>query len=251
VGEVATEIRVLLLFETFARLKRPLRLSELANAMDMPVSSCFALVRRLLAEGHLFEPAEKRGYYPTGKLRAWTAVIAAHDPVLQRVSGVLENLRDATGETVMFGRLTGGSVVYVAALESKNSIRMAGRVGILRPCHAVAMGKALLSLLSPDERAALLKTHRFEALTPATKTSAAALEADIAEGQRRGYFITREESVEGALALGAPVFLAGEPYAIQAVGPVARVEANLERIAGLLLSAVRALGDLDGEGASI
>jgi DNA-binding IclR family transcriptional regulator len=250
VGEVATEIRVLQLFETFARMKRPLRLSELANAMGMPVSSCFALVRRLIAEGHLFEPVEKRGYYPTGKLRIWTAMIAAHDPIVQRVEPVLEALRDTTGETVTFGRLTGGSVVYVAAFESLNSIRMAGRVGILRPCHAVAMGKALLSVLPPQERAALLKKHRFETLTPATITSAAVLEQDIAEGQRRGYFITREESVEGAMALGAPTSLAGQFYAVQVVGPIARVEANIDRIAVSLLAAVDALDDLRGERAA-
>ena len=242
-GEVATEIRVLQVFQTFARLKRPLRLSELAAEIGMPVSSCFALVRRLSAEGHLFEPVEKRAYYPTGKLRQWTAIIAAHDPIVRRIEPMFEALRDDSGETVTLAKLSGTSCVYVAAVESRSAIRMAGRVGVVRPVHAVAAGKALLASLSADERKALLGRHAFERLTPATRRSLAQLEPDILEGLEKGYFVSREESAEGAMAVAVTVGIAEQVYAVQIAGPVARVEANFETIVGALKEAVGAVDE--------
>src|ERR1700722_7715516 len=46
--------RTLDVLELFAREQRPLTLSELAAALDAPVSSCFNLVRALKGRGFLF-----------------------------------------------------------------------------------------------------------------------------------------------------------------------------------------------------
>jgi DNA-binding IclR family transcriptional regulator len=52
--------------------------------------------------------------------------------------------------------------------------------------HATALGKALLATLTPDQRARYLRDYGMRAFTPATLTSADALEADLAAGERRG-----------------------------------------------------------------
>ena len=242
-GEVGTDIRALQLFEAFARTKRPLRLSELAAEMDMPISSCHALVRRLAAAGHLFEPVEKRVYYPTGKLRRWTTIIAEHDPIVLRVGPTFEELRDRSTETVTLSKLSGPSIIYLAAVESRHAIRMAARVGALRPAHAVAAGKALLAGLTPEDRAALLGKRPLDRLTRATRTDLAELEKDLRTGEERGYFISREESIEGAMAVAVRVVLADQDYAIQVAGPTARIESNLETIVVALKDAVPRLAD--------
>lgn len=237
-GEVGTEFRALQLFETFARMKRPLRLSELAAEMNMPVSSCLALVRRLSAAGHLFEPMEKRAYYPTGKLRRWTNIVADNDPIMHRVSSLFENLRDRCTETVTLSKLSGASIIYLAAVESRHAIRMAARVGALRPAHAVAAGKALLSALTSEERAALLGKEPLQRLTANTHTRLASLEADLQVGEDRGFFTSREESIDGAMAIAMPITMADQDYAIQIAGPTARIEANLHTIIESLKEAV-------------
>jgi DNA-binding IclR family transcriptional regulator len=221
-------------------------LSDLAAEMNIPISSCFTLVRNLLSEGYIFEPYERKSYYPTGKLRSWMTIIGENDPISHRIDPILERIRDQCGETVTLGQLSGKSVVYIAKADSLKPIRMVVRIGIKRPIHTVAMGKALLSLMSPEKRAAFLKKYNFEQLRPATRTSLAALECDIREGAQRGYFISREESVEDAMAVATPVKIAGQDYAFQIAGPRARVEAGLETIVTSLAEATAALSGHEG-----
>src|SRR3989304_2727868 len=62
---VKTAGRPLDLFEAFAREGKPLSLSQLARAINAPVSSCFGIVRTLQARGYLYEVKARGGFYPT------------------------------------------------------------------------------------------------------------------------------------------------------------------------------------------
>ena len=52
---VKTALRVIEIIETYAREKRALPLSELARLLDVPVSSCLALIRTLMDQHSLSE----------------------------------------------------------------------------------------------------------------------------------------------------------------------------------------------------
>ena len=57
---VKTAARTLDVFECFAEARRPLSLSELARAIEAPVSSCFALIRTLEDRGYLYAVGRRR-----------------------------------------------------------------------------------------------------------------------------------------------------------------------------------------------
>ena len=50
-ADVKTAVRTLKLFEAFAVRKQPLVLSELAEQLEIPPSSCLLLIRTLLQRG--------------------------------------------------------------------------------------------------------------------------------------------------------------------------------------------------------
>jgi DNA-binding IclR family transcriptional regulator len=134
---VKTALRVIEIIETFARERRALSLSELARLLAVPASSCLALIRTLTSLGYLYETARRQGYYPTGRLLAMAQQIARHDPVLDRVHGTMSELRDATGETIVIGKLhEGQAVVYLDVLESPHAIRYIATAGERRELHA-------------------------------------------------------------------------------------------------------------------
>ena len=60
-ADVRTQLRALEVFQVFARVRKPLRLSELARELNIPVSSCFAIIRALLDNGYLYEMARRGG----------------------------------------------------------------------------------------------------------------------------------------------------------------------------------------------
>ncbi len=127
---VKTALRVLEIIETFARERRALSLSELSRLLSVPASSCLALIRTLTSLGYLYETARRQGYYPTGRLLAMAQQIARHDPVLDRVHGTMNELREATGETIVIGKLHEGQrCVYLDVLESPHAIRYIATAG--------------------------------------------------------------------------------------------------------------------------
>lgn len=238
---VKTALRVIEIIETFARERRPLSLSELARLLAVPASSCLALIRTLTSQGYLYETARRQGYYPTSRLLAMAQQIARHDPVLDRVHDTMNELREATGETVVIGKLDGQSVVYLDVLESPHAIRYIATAGDHRALHANSIGKALLSVLNAAEREALLAQLPFPRFTPRTLQSAAELEADIARARERGCFVNLSESMPDVGALAWPVRLSGECYGISIAGPVYRIEPQLERYAAMLRTACATL----------
>ncbi|MEN7527349.1 MULTISPECIES: IclR family transcriptional regulator [unclassified Cupriavidus] len=239
---VKTALRVIEIIETFARERRALSLSELARLLAVPASSCHALIRTLTSLGYLYETARRQGYYPTGRLLAMAQQIARHDPVLDRVHDTMAELRDATGETVVIGKLhEGAAVVYLDVLESPHAIRYIATAGERRELYANSIGKALLGAMEDAERGAVLAQVAFQPFTARTLTTPAMVEADLQAARTRGAYVNLSESMPDVGALAWPVRLSGESYAISIAGPVYRIEPHLERYAAILRAACASL----------
>lgn len=225
-ADVKTQLRAIAVFRIFADAKKPLRLSDLASRLDIPVSSCFAIVRAMTDDGYLYEISPRGGYYPTGRMQEHLNAITANDPVMERIGKVMQRLRDETAETVTLGKRTGSDFVYVTGIESPSTVRLTVLAGSARPLHSNAMGKALLSTLPAEKRRELL-SRKLEKLTADTITSAPKLEAQIDKMLKRGWFSSVSESTEGGAAVAMPLSLGGGAYAIQVAGPVDRMKGKL------------------------
>jgi len=232
---VKTAGRTLDLFEAFAREGKPLSLSQLARAIGAPVSSCFGIVRTLEARGYLYELKSRGGFYPTKLLFEKASFIASHDPLADRFVPLLEKLRDQTGETVLLSKRLDRQAVYLVVLDGLHSIRYSPKVGELRPLHASASGKALLGGLDAGTRAEVLAGMKFSRVTSRTITSRAALEADLAEGGARGWYVTHGETVADLMAVAVPIAPVGEIYSVALAGPMQRMQRAVKRHVKLLL----------------
>ena len=238
---VKTAGRTLDLFEAFAREGKPLSLSQLARAIDAPVSSCFGIVRTLEARGYLYEVKARGGFYPTRLLFEQARVIASHDPLAERFVPLLEKLRDQTGETVLLSKRLDRQAVYLVVLDSLHSIRYSPKVGEFRPLHASASGKALLGSLTPVLRNEMLSGMKLPRVTSRTITSRATLEADLEQGRARGWYVTHGETVADLMAVAVAVTLSGETYSVALAGPMHRMDSALKRYAKLLVELRAAL----------
>ncbi len=239
---VKTALRVIEIIETFAREKRALPLSELARLLDVPVSSCLALIRTLTGLGYLYETGRRQGYYPTGRLLAMAQRIARSDPVLDRVYPSLTALRDATRETVVFAKLSqDGRVVYLDVLDSPHTIRYAPVAGEFKDIHANSLGKALLSKQDEALAVDLLKRTPLARYNERTLDSVEAVLADMVSSRKRGWFLNLGESIADVGAIAWPVTLSGEHYAISVGGPIYRIEPHQEEYARILRAACTAL----------
>ena len=229
--------QILDLYQCFADAQEPLSFSELARRLDMAPSTCFNLVRTFETRGFLYATGPRRALYPTKRMLALAQEIARHDPIGSDVIGCLSELRDATGETVVLSSLIRDRVTFLEVLESPHSIRYSAAVGETRPIQRNSMGKALLSLMSVEERQALVKTLSFEKITDRTLTTADALLSDVESSIGRGWFLNDGESVPDVIVVAAPVVAHGSSFAVGVAGPRHRMVSMISDLAARLLGA--------------
>ena len=121
---------------------------------------------------------------------------------------VLHELVARTGETVHLGVPADGHVVYIAKVESPQSLRLVSRIGARIPMHCSAMGKALLARM--DEPALEIAfTRPRDVRTMHTITSAEALQAELEKVRAAGVAIDDEENELGVRCIGTVVLGAG------------------------------------------
>jgi DNA-binding IclR family transcriptional regulator len=226
--EVKLVARTLDVIELFAQARRPLPLTELAQGLGAPMSSCLALVRTLVARGYLYEVRRRGGYYPTARLQALSALIQTGDPWLEQVRPHLLALRDAANETVMLGKIQDGAVVFLDVVESMQPVHYAARPGERRPLHTSAVAKAILARMTPAERDGVLAAADFRRYTEHTLATRDALCAEVERVQVQGWAANVGESVEDLTGLAVALDLGGEWYALCMAGPTPRVWAQRE-----------------------
>ncbi|MGW0631733.1 IclR family transcriptional regulator [Streptomyces sp. NPDC002758] len=199
VREVKSAARTVELLELLAaRADRPARLQELADELEVPRSSMYALLQTLIGRGWVRTDITG-SLYGIGihALLTGTGYLDS-DPRVGVVRPYLDEASEALGETIHLGRLDGRDVAYLATRESHEYLRTISRVGRRLPAHVGALGKALLAQ-RPD---AGLPEGPYEARTPHTHTTRASLVADLAATRSRGYSIDREEGVLGIVGFG-------------------------------------------------
>ncbi|MHC3473281.1 IclR family transcriptional regulator [Streptomyces sp. 7R007] len=238
VREVKSAARTVELLELLAeRGDRPARLQELADALEVPRSSMYALLQTLIGRGWVRTDITG-SLYGIGihALLTGTSYLDS-DPRVRVVRPYLDEASEALGETIHMGRLDGRDVAYLATRESHEYLRTISRVGRRLPAHAGALGKALLAERSDTE----LPDGPYEALTPHSHTSRASLAADLAEVRDRGYSVDREEGVLGIVGFGFALrYDSPAQDAISCSVPVARLTPGREERIVAVMREIRA-----------
>jgi DNA-binding IclR family transcriptional regulator len=234
--------RTLDCFELFADQHRPLSLSEISRLLGIPPSSCHDVLRALRQRGYLYELTPRGGFYPTLRLHDVAKTIAEHDPVLLRAEVILKSLRDALDESVLLAKVNGLQATYLLSFESSQPLRMSIRVGSnIRSLYATSAGKALLGSLDDRELRAYLKSARLKRSTPFTVASRSALREQLEQGRRLGYYVNRQESIEGVTTLSAPCRWRDSLFLVTVAGPTTRIDPRIAWAAQQVMDACRRL----------
>ena len=233
--------RAVRLFEHFDSVGRPLLLSELADEMQIPVSSCHGLVQTLFDRGYLYSMGARKEIYPTRKLFQVGQSIAAKDPILDRITPSIQALRDLEKETVLVGKRQGSAVLYLAVVEGPQSIRYSARGGDYKPLHSSAIGKALLGSQPAEALQSWLRTAQLKVMTDQTIADKTRLLRDLDQGRERGYYSTRGENVADVSAVAVPLRLYGEVFGLAVAGPSNRLRLREAEIGASLIATSEAL----------
>lgn len=101
--------------------------------------------------------------------------------------------------------LSGEDVVYVARVPGRRIVSVSLDVGTRLPAYCTSMGRVLLSGLTDDELAAVLRTAKIEKRTAKTITDRAVLADQIRRVKADGFAIVDEELEPGLRSIAVPI----------------------------------------------
>jgi DNA-binding IclR family transcriptional regulator len=198
-------LRLFALLERVAAHDRLFSLQSLVEDTGWPKPSVHRMLQQLEAAGLVQREGETRHYSTGLRLRRFAHTLLANSTFHGARHRVLRALVDEVGESCNITALAGGEVVYLDRVETAAPLRFYLHPGSQVPVHCSASGKVFLSQMLPAQRARLLQAAPLERCTPTTLTDAAALADELADVQRLGYALDREEFLPGLVCVAVPV----------------------------------------------
>lgn len=246
------------LLKEFSKGNRELGVTELSRRLGIGKSTAHRLVNTLTEE-RLLEQDPDTGAYRLGlAMYELGTSVYWHTDLHEACTPVIEQLRNATKETVQVAVLDGREVVYVERRESPQTLRLFGRVGHRNDAHCTSTGKLLLACLPPEQLDRTLRGWKLSAKTPHTINRIDDLRKQLTVIQAQGWAENINEAEIGVGSVAAPIRngFGQVVAAVSIAGPVQRLGSeSLRRFArpcieaGLAIS--RRLGYRDTNGRNI
>jgi len=203
---------------------------ELVTDTGLATSTASRLLQAL--ERHRLVHRDDDGGYAAGALFALYA--SRHEPLDELIAlaqPTMQELNDATGETVNLAIPRTNAVVQVAQIDSTFLLGTVNWVDVDVPPHCSALGKVFYAAGAID-----LPTDPLERRTGLTITDPHVLVAQLDEIRRAGYAVALGELETGLDAIAAPVTgRGGEIVAALGIsGPSDRINDRLDALGELL-----------------
>lgn len=238
--------RAIAVLECLRLSDRPLGLSEIANDVDLTMSTTHRLLRALVKASYV-EQDQSTELYRLGIGIAVLGQRAIESSGYQLARPVLAALSERSGESASLAVRRGAEVVVIDRVMGPAPLRFDHPTGAELAAYASAMGKALLAFSSSSVDAEIGQIPSLEQFTAHTITDRDVLAAELAATAARGYAVNLEERYDGVSGVAAPVLSArGRAHAaIGLQGPSIRLTpTRLDELAPLVQDAAAEVASL-------
>ena len=187
-----------------------LTLPVLVERTGLPKPTVHRLAEALVELGLL--ERQPVGYRPGLGLFELGELVPAKVDLREAALPFMQDLYEATHETVHLGVRDGLDVVYAEKIRGHAGVDVPSRVGGRLPLSSTGVGKALLAHAAPEILDAVL-ARPLRRMTEHSITDRARLGEELAEIRRTGLAYDREEARLGVSCIAAPVLVRGEAVA--------------------------------------
>ena len=232
--------RAVELVDAVVRADEAMSFAELLEQTGLAKSTTSRLLGALERGGLIAR--EENGAYVAGSL--FWLYGARHDPweeTIRLARPLMEEVSEATGETVHLSVVRNAQVAQVAQVDSQYLLGSRDWTEVHVPPHGSAMGKVFHAWGALE-----ISEDSLEPLTEMTITEPATLESDSSLSRRRGWALSHDELELGLTGLAAPVRgIRGDVVAALGIsGPTPRIEHRLEEFGNELTSHAAQLSSL-------
>ena len=197
--------RAMQVLGAFHKATGPLSLSSIASAAQIDRSAAQRLVHTLMQMGYIRRSADDRGYLPGIRLLDHTLDLLRLDPVVQKATPVLLELRKSLRERVDLSLYDETRLIYALRMQSKRETFYASLVGHSVPTYCTAGGRAVLAKLPDSAAREILERAPLHAFTTQTETDRGAVMQAINKAREDGFAMVCDEFIQGEVAIGVAI----------------------------------------------
>ncbi|MGH8692650.1 MAG: IclR family transcriptional regulator, partial [Burkholderiales bacterium] len=198
--------KTLRVLETMAESGGDVHLKDIVSRVGLTKSSAFRILFTLKELGYVEQVDGHKTYRLSPRLFGLARKSAFTPNLINVARPYLVRLRDEFSESSWLGQVKRGRVILVAAAEAPRQLRLSFEVGEVSPLHATGVGKAIAAQMTPAELDAAVGAGELKRFTPRTIPNRSQLDKELAKIRQQGFSVNQEETVEGAILVGAPIF---------------------------------------------
>jgi IclR family acetate operon transcriptional repressor len=217
--------KTLRVLESLGESEGGIALGELAARVGLVKSSLFRILFTLNKLGYVEKVGTEGVYASTNRLLTLARKPVRRSSLVSIARPRLHEMCVKLRESAWLAEWRNGTVIMIDVAESSShALQLALNVGDPCPLHASALGKVIAAHLSRTELGIALGNDRLARYTERSISNRKALLAQLAKIRHDGYGINDEETIRGALAIGAPIFdSTGRAFAaVSVTAPTAR-----------------------------
>lgn len=223
-------------------------LNDLHKELGVSKASLMRLAYTLVENGYLSKNPQTGSYSMT--LKTYEVGISAIQNLdkLSLINSTLVELSHATGRIAQFSVEEDDQLLCLQSIGQKSSFfSVYTNMGRRSPLYSTSAGKAILSTYTNSQIMERWKRFDVKAFTDHTITDIQSLLQDINEIRQRGYALDVEENEYHVFCVGTVVSgAANQPIGAVSISGNTLTQEEEQRIASLLLPAVRRLSGLLG-----
>jgi IclR family transcriptional regulator, KDG regulon repressor len=181
-------------------------ISELSVKLAMPKATVYRFLQTMKTLGYVRQEPDTERYGLAVRMFELGAKAMQYPNLIELAKPHMQQLSEATGETVHLGTLIDSEILYVHKVDSQHILGMYSRVGRRAPLHCTAIGKVLMAWEPPARREAVLKGCDFKRFREKTITTREEFEAELERTRAQGFGQDREEFDDHIRCAAIPIF---------------------------------------------
>lgn len=222
------------------------RITKISKDLNMGLTVTHRILKTLKNRSFVEQDNANKKYSIGWKARLLSITSLKNFELFKNGNYFLEELSKKTGETSNIVIRNGWECIYIMQTESKNSLRVANRVGNRAPLYCTAVGKVFLAYLDDEERQKYYKETEIVPFTPNTLYTVSLIEKQIQEIKITEIGYESEEQAVGEACIAAPIFkINGEVAAALSISaPTSRLKIdNSKRFAEEVLKTAKKISE--------
>lgn len=225
--------KTLSIIEILANAQKPMRLQEIAEALEYNNSTTLRFLRALEECGYVSQDEESGKYFLTFKI-CWLAnSVVSFSELNVIVQPYLQTISRKLTETVCMAVEQEKKAVYIATANGPDNILTSMRyIGKVAPLYCTGVGKLMMLEWSDEELEDYFTHENIEVLTRNTIITPADMKQELKKIRECGYAIDNEECEIGATCIAFPIWnYTGHIIAgISLTGPSRRIMEKMSQV---------------------